>query len=104
VEELELAQELADKIVEVCAAEAKIVQVELAEEKAKAEAEKKAAAEAAAAGLTVPLTDGEAPTTASPGETTVDAANEVAPASDEATLPDGEAAPEQTGEPVIPAS
>jgi N utilization substance protein A len=69
VEELSLSQELAEKIVEICAAEAKIVQVELAEEKAKAEAEKKAAAEAAAAGLTTPApVEDSAPTAEAPAE------------------------------------
>ncbi len=89
VEELELTQELADKIVQVCSDEAKIVQVELAEEKAKAEADKKAAAEAAAAGLTVPA-EGEAPAAEGSTETSSETATpESAP--DEAASPEPEA-------------
>ncbi len=51
VEELKLEQPLAEKIVTRCTEEAKIVQVELAEEKAKAAQERAAAAERAASGV-----------------------------------------------------
>jgi N utilization substance protein A len=59
VKELELTKELAEKIVQICTDEAKIVEKELAEEKAAAEVAKAAAQAAAAAGLTV--TPPEAP-------------------------------------------
>jgi len=77
VEQLTLTQELADKIVQTCSAEAKIVQVELAEEKVKAEADKKAAAEAAAAGLTQAPVESDAPA--------VEASSEPTPESSEST-------------------
>ncbi|HKQ46865.1 MAG TPA: transcription termination factor NusA [Phycisphaerae bacterium] len=110
VEELELTQELADKIVEVCSAEAKIVQVELAEEKAQKEADKKAAAAAAAAGLTTPAGEDPAPAT----EGTPDAAppvfelaeppSDVAGTTDTESSPDAEPSVAPTEEQPTPAS
>lgn len=97
VEELELTQELSDKIVQVCSEEAKIVQVELAEEKAKNEADKKAAAaaaaEAAAAGLTAPA-EGDVATT----EASTEAPSEPASQPTEMVPPEAEASAPPTEE------